>query len=120
MIIRRIALVAAGSVDIAEIKYDAIAELSGSSESPSTATATKTTSDGGGGGGGGGGKPRKEVPRNPQTQPDNVCFYRVRERIKYVVGEMCPGYYNYYRTSKNVKKITSALARVILFLCFYE
>ena len=28
--------------------------------------------------------------------------------------------YNYYRTSKNVKKITSAQARVILFLCFYE
>ena len=65
-------------MDIAEIKYDAIAELSGSSESPSPSTATKTTSDGGDGGGGGGGKPRKEVPRNPQTQPDNVCFYRVR------------------------------------------
>ena len=58
-------------MDIAEIKYDAIAELSGSSES--SATATKTASDGGGG------KPRKEVPRNPQTQPDNVCFYRVSD-----------------------------------------
>ena len=58
--------VAAGSVDIAEIKYDAIAELSGGGaktpSSPSSSDAVKA---------------RKEVPRNPQTQPDNVCFYRV-------------------------------------------
>ena len=56
-------------MDIAEIKYDAIAELSGGSAktpSPSSSDAI-----------GGGSKARKEVPLNPQTQPDNVCFYRV-------------------------------------------
>ena len=59
-------------MDIAEIKYDAIAELSGGdgSKSPSPSSSDAAAEAGGS-------KPRKEVPRNPQTQPDNVCFYRV-------------------------------------------
>ena len=60
-------------MDIAEIKYDAIAELSGGdgSKSPPSSSSSDAAAEEGGS------KPRKEVPRNPQTQPDNVCFYRV-------------------------------------------
>ena len=68
--------VAAGSVDIAEIKYDAIAELSGGSAK----TPSPSSSDGGGS------KARKEVPLNPQTQPDNVCFYRVSHYFAWPKG----------------------------------
>ena len=37
------------------------------------------------------------------------------DKKEYAIQQGTPMSYNYYRTSKNVKKITSALARVILF-----
>ena len=57
-------------MDISDIPREEDEETPSAGDVNSAAAQTTTS--------GAGGRPRKEVPLNPQTQPDNVCFYRVR------------------------------------------
>jgi hypothetical protein len=75
-------IIAAGSVDIAllpkpqkkdsEESAAAVADLPPTVSSPAVATGVAPPS------------PRKTVPSNPQSQPDNVCFFKVRQQKIYV------------------------------------
>ena len=59
-------------MDISDIPREEDEETPSAGDVNSAAAQTTTS--------GAGGRPRKEVPLNPQTQPDNVCFYRVSKK----------------------------------------